>query len=1053
MAFNIDFSLQVEDPTGSNNWVQYPNGVTRLTGEKANYRIYYSFSATESGTFEDMSFELRFPDEYYNLLNVSNIGLPLGATYTMERSGTELRVNIMFAPSLQPGQSGFMAFIVDSAAPQGPDGYLIPSAIELTGRFRNNEGIITPIDETKPGPTWTVNCAICDTLTKRVINNGTVYIEDSGAYIVDYQVERMLDPPAPGTYNGVWAAERCMLTEYLPTITGVTPEIVWSDRPYTVAGNTVVWDFSPAQTPSNGVLINFRIRYPKNQVDERGGPSAIGDIIDNMTANYMLLGDVPGSLSATVTHPLLPVPEPASGTASVMKWSDPSSISGTVLGMQDIRSLFVLMASAQNGNVIPRHVELTDLRLTIELNDGTIYVPEPNEIEWNSIQINNASVFFEYQTALGGGVWTPDPAIVGQRLCPFPTVAPGDHITAFRFSGSTFTHPNDRMSAYVYITVKRRELELEHYKNITNEMSAVIAMSDGTVLEGTAKAVVPVNYSQIIVTEIVATAVDDLTINPGGTANVRATLRIAPGTTITVNGTDLFVVIPPGFDLNAVRDNGSPLDPSEYSVTADWRIAGQSLLHVPIKYNEPSKAGDPFHYSLECDVDPFIVPGAYSFDFWYVINSEQANDPETTHSAIGTTAPDIYDFDQDGDETELVAMQTLPVTVTAAHVVNVLKLSKGPRDADFDPDNDTHIIAGEMFQYKHSVRNDSPDPMTDLVMIDVFPYMGDAFSSQWRPVLNAPIIPPVGVDVKYSLSDDPIMAPIGPGGTGVWLDIPPTDISTVRSVRLDFDSRVFQPGESATLTTDMLGPIGTPVDTTCYNSIKYIASAIIGGSHVPFLPAYSPPAYAKVTIAQGANTIGDYVWSDLNENGIQDPGEPGLNGITVELYDDQGALLHVTVSANSPVDGSAGYYLFSNLADGGYRVKFDPAPPSGNTLTIQHAGGDPNLDSDPDPVTGLTEIIELAGGESRLDIDAGYRLPCKDKLCQAITDLIESVALEQAALSHILNAEGEKLQAYLSLPDQTLESLLNVNKSVKKMVDSVALLEMVLQAKIRLTKS
>ena len=29
---------------------------------------------------------------------------------------------------------------------------------------------------------------------------------------------------------------------------------------------------------------------------------------------------------------------------------------------------------------------------------------------------------------------------------------------------------------------------------------------------------------------------------------------------------------------------------------------------------------------------------------------------------------------------------------------------------------------------------------------------------------------------------------------------------------------------------------------------------------------------------------------------------------------------------------------------------------------------------------------------------------------QAITDLIQSVALEETALSHILNAEGEKIQ-------------------------------------------
>ena len=30
--------------------------------------------------------------------------------------------------------------------------------------------------------------------------------------------------------------------------------------------------------------------------------------------------------------------------------------------------------------------------------------------------------------------------------------------------------------------------------------------------------------------------------------------------------------------------------------------------------------------------------------------------------------------------------------------------------------------------------------------------------------------------------------------------------------------------------------------------------------------------------------------------------------------------------------------------------------------------------------------------------------------CQAVTDIVTSVALEQTALSHILNAEGEKFK-------------------------------------------
>lgn len=71
---------------------------------------------------------------------------------------------------------------------------------------------------------------------------------------------------------------------------------------------------------------------------------------------------------------------------------------------------------------------------------------------------------------------------------------------------------------------------------------------------------------------------------------------------------------------------------------------------------------------------------------------------------------------------------------------------------------------------------------------------------------------------------------------------------------------------------------------------------------------------------------------------------------------------------------------------------------------------------------------------------------------QAITDIIESVALEETALSHILNAEGEKLQKVLSLEEITPEDILATNQSVESMVNSVANLETILKDKLGLFK-
>ncbi|MEG3073383.1 MAG: hypothetical protein RR867_04110, partial [Ruthenibacterium sp.] len=76
--------------------------------------------------------------------------------------------------------------------------------------------------------------------------------------------------------------------------------------------------------------------------------------------------------------------------------------------------------------------------------------------------------------------------------------------------------------------------------------------------------------------------------------------------------------------------------------------------------------------------------------------------------------------------------------------------------------------------------------------------------------------------------------------------------------------------------------------------------------------------------------------------------------------------------------------------------------------------------------------------------------PSTTTRCQSITDIIQSVALEQTALSHILNAEGEKLQKIIALQGATSAEILAANKSVRTMVDSVARLEMILQAKLGL---
>ena len=113
--------------------------------------------------------------------------------------------------------------------------------------------------------------------------------------------------------------------------------------------------------------------------------------------------------------------------------------------------------------------------------------------------------------------------------------------------------------------------------------------------------------------------------------------------------------------------------------------------------------------------------------------------------------------------------------------------------------------------------------------------------------------------------------------------------------------------------------------------------------------------------------LGDYVWEDLNRNGIQDTDEPPVSGVKVILRDGNGTLIHETTTNDQ------GYYFFGDLVPGSYQVEFEP--PSGYRFTLPNQGADRARDSNVDPTTGRTEIIDLAVGESNPTIDAGLYRP------------------------------------------------------------------------------
>ena len=62
--------------------------------------------------------------------------------------------------------------------------------------------------------------------------------------------------------------------------------------------------------------------------------------------------------------------------------------------------------------------------------------------------------------------------------------------------------------------------------------------------------------------------------------------------------------------------------------------------------------------------------------------------------------------------------------------------------------------------------------------------------------------------------------------------------------------------------------------------------------------------------------LGDFVWNDLNANGKQDSGEPGIDGVTATLTGTDGLGNAVTLTQ---ITSGSGGYLFSNLVPGIYK--------------------------------------------------------------------------------------------------------------------------------------
>lgn len=175
-------------------------------------------------------------------------------------------------------------------------------------------------------------------------------------------------------------------------------------------------------------------------------------------------------------------------------------------------------------------------------------------------------------------------------------------------------------------------------------------------------------------------------------------------------------------------------------------------------------------------------------------------------------------------------------------------------------------------------------------------------------------------------------------------------------------------------------PVGIPPGATELTVQAFSINPFTPANTTDPLPASFTWTAAALSVPPPKGAIGDTVWLDLNNNGIQNfnpatpPVEPGVKGVIVKLFSnpdgDPGCVSGDETILATDVTDSAGKYLFDNLDQGNYCVQF--VRPTGYAFTTRNASGStPENDSDANVVTGRTGNIPLGAAQVDLSWDAG----------------------------------------------------------------------------------
>ncbi|RMH79457.1 MAG: DUF11 domain-containing protein [Actinomyces sp.] len=512
-----------------------------------------------------------------------------------------------------------------------------------------------------------------------------------------------------------------------------------------------------------------------------------------------------------------------------------------------------------------------------------------------------------------------------------------------------------------------------------------------------------------------------------------------------------------------VFDNASSLSPAgtepNLEVIEDYGGTGRTLLRWSWSDTPPAGAyrsdGSPA-VANPTAVKPWwswirirfttrVVPGTSAGSYTNTFAAFEVTQPECRQSA--DTGTDTADLDGDGDTSETVCTESAGWTVIPAAVVSSQLWVSADAGLDHvDPANPgvvpnptcpalgaatrypcvARTVPGGTFTYHLVLENSGNIPLTDYVVYDILPWVGDtavsevlasvARNSGWQPDLEGPIVAAdattaslftqAGGSIAYSLSINPCRPEVSASAdeTGWqtscvddWTTTP-SDWTLVRAFRITmpFSSTFWSPTTQLRFDVPMRAPHGAPYDSQAWNSVAHRVTNADSGLRLsaaePRMVGIEVPSADVASAPVGFDLALRTTISGLSE----DPLVPGTSTVTyaIDVFNqgsDPATEITVTdtvpagltfLAADNPgwtgTDGtSTPTATVSSLAAGAQTrltltLRVD-AGTTGQTLTdvaeISAASGGTDIDSTPDALAGDPVVDDEIDDDGTLDED------------------------------------------------------------------------------------